>query len=55
MAIDPVCGMEVKEDQAAAKAAHAGKEYYFCSRGCRDEFVKHPEQYTKSTEHTPKH
>jgi YHS domain-containing protein len=50
MAIDPVCGMQVKEDQAAAKAAHAGTEYYFCSQGCRDEFVAHPEKYTKPAE-----
>jgi Cu+-exporting ATPase len=51
MAIDPVCGMEVKEDQAAATAEHQGAKYYFCSQGCHDEFVKHPEQYAKGSEH----
>ena len=47
MAIDPVCGMEVQEEQAAATAEHEGTRYYFCSQGCHDEFVKHPEQYTQ--------
>jgi hypothetical protein len=32
---DPVCGMSVSAD-AAFWAERAGREYLFCSRGCRD-------------------
>ncbi|MBI2778143.1 MAG: YHS domain-containing protein [Chloroflexi bacterium] len=38
MATDPVCGMAVERERAVS-AVHGGKTYYFCSRGCRDEFV----------------
>lgn len=42
---DPVCGMEVEEQKAAARAAHKGKTYYFCASACRETFVKAPEKY----------
>ncbi|MBI5612214.1 MAG: YHS domain-containing protein [Gammaproteobacteria bacterium] len=45
MAIDPVCGMKVDENQAAAKTEHQGLMYYFCSSGCHKEFTAHPEKY----------
>jgi putative ABC transport system ATP-binding protein len=35
---DPVCGMEVDPEKAAATATIDGVDYYFCARGCRDEF-----------------
>jgi putative ABC transport system ATP-binding protein len=38
MAIDPVCGMAVERERAVS-ATVEGTAYYFCSRGCRDEFV----------------
>jgi Cu+-exporting ATPase len=38
-AVDPVCGMEVDPDGAAATADIDGTRYYFCSTGCRDEYV----------------
>jgi P-type Cu+ transporter len=38
-AIDPVCGMEVDTGEAAATVDSAGTRYYFCSTGCRDEFL----------------
>ena len=38
MEIDPVCGMSVERDKAAATLEHEGKTYYFCSRGCMREF-----------------
>ena len=38
MASDPVCGMAVERERAVS-AKHAGETYYFCSRGCRDEFL----------------
>ena len=36
---DPVCGMEV-EESFAIKITKDGKEYFFCSTHCRDEFIK---------------
>ena len=42
---DPVCGMMVDSERAAAKAEHAGKTYYFCSAGCAAKFRAEPEKY----------
>lgn len=39
MATDPVCGMAV-EREGAVTAEHDGASYYFCSRGCRAEFLE---------------
>jgi Cu+-exporting ATPase len=44
-AIDPVCGMTVEEDEAAATADYQGKTYYFCSAGCKKDFEEDPEAY----------
>ncbi len=44
---DPVCGMEVNEGQAKAKATYKDQTYYFCSDGCKQKFEKNPEQYAK--------
>jgi YHS domain-containing protein len=49
MAIDPVCGMEVSERDAAGKSEHKGKTYYFCSPGCKIAFDKEPEKYVGKT------
>ena len=43
---DPSCGMPLKaglEDTTSYK----GKLYGFCSKECKDAFVKNPEQYVK--------
>ena len=45
MAIDPVCGMEVDENQAL-RVTYEGQNYYFCSEDCRDEFNEAPDEYT---------
>jgi len=42
---DPVCGMSVDPQKAAAKVEHAGKAYYFCAPGCARRFEKEPEKY----------
>lgn len=42
--IDPVCGMTVSVDSPHA-AAHTGKQYAFCSAGCRAKFVTDPARY----------
>jgi len=42
MVIDPVCGMRIDPDDAAATAVHGGTTYYFCSEACRELFVEDP-------------
>ncbi|MFO8013641.1 MAG: FAD-dependent oxidoreductase [Phycisphaerae bacterium] len=44
MKTDPVCRMQVPEDEACT-AEYEGETYYFCSQGCRDKFLHaHPRQ-----------
>ena len=45
MVVDPVCGMRIDTDDAAATVEHQGTSYYFCSEPCRDAFVADPAQY----------
>lgn len=40
--IDPVCGMAGDENR---HAAYGGSGYYFCSKACREEFLKNPAKY----------
>lgn len=42
---DPVCGMEVAAD-TPHKIEHGGRNYLFCSTGCREKFRKEPERYS---------
>lgn len=43
--IDPVCGMEVDPATAEWKAEHDGATYYFCSKGCLEDFLEDPSSY----------
>jgi Cu+-exporting ATPase len=45
MAVDPVCGMTIREDMAKEKAEYDGKTYWFCAAGCRQRFTGSPERY----------
>jgi Cu+-exporting ATPase len=42
---DPVCGMSVEPNKAAAKVEHGGETYYFCATGCAKRFQQAPEKY----------
>lgn len=42
---DPVCGMQINREDAAAQEEHDGRTFYFCSTSCRDAFVKDPHRY----------
>ena len=42
---DPVCGMEIRPEDAAATEVHEGRMFYFCSAGCHAAFVKDPHRY----------
>jgi len=43
--IDPVCGMEVSEEEAAATSEYRGRTYYFCNPSCKERFDASPESY----------
>lgn len=45
MVTDPVCGMRIDTEDAAAIAVHQDKTYYFCSQICHDAFVADPDSY----------
>ena len=51
--IDPVCGMEVSEADAAARLEWAGRTFLFCSETCRDEFAADPDEYLQEAELEP--
>ena len=44
---DPVCGMEIDEEEAVASHVYEGQTYSFCSKDCEKEFVEKPEFYVK--------
>ena len=46
MATDPVCGMAVEREKAI-EFEWKGQHFYFCATGCRDEFARQPEQFTR--------
>jgi YHS domain-containing protein len=50
MAVDPVCGMQVDEENAAAGVEYEGDVYYFCSRACLEKFEDNPNSYVKKAE-----
>ena len=49
MAKDPVCGMQVNEQQAKATADHQGQKFYFCSTDCKTKFDQNPGRYARET------
>jgi Cu+-exporting ATPase len=40
--------MEIEKQQAAGVSSHKGKEYYFCSKNCKEKFDQAPEKYIQS-------
>jgi len=53
-AIDPVCGMQVRESEAPAQSVHEGTTYFFCADRCRVRFDADPERFTAhDAEHEP--
>ncbi len=45
-AVDPVCGMSVMRETAAARLDWDGTTYLFCGQGCLQAFVADPAAYT---------
>lgn len=46
MQTDPVCGMQVNDQNANYKSQFQGTNYTFCSAECKRKFDQQPEQYT---------
>ena len=46
--VDPVCGMKVDPDTAAASTCHNGIKLYFCAEGCKRAFETNPEAYAET-------
>jgi Cu+-exporting ATPase len=47
MAKDPVCGMFVEERPESIRYSKDGREYYFCSKQCLDEFTQPEKELRK--------
>lgn len=53
---DPVCGMELSLNSAAAEYEYEGKTYYFCADICRQAFESDPQRYAhRHRQHGIKH
>jgi len=48
--VDLVCGMVFDKDSASGSFEYKGKDYYFCSLGCREKFAKEPDKYVSHEE-----
>ncbi len=54
--VDPVCGMTVDPDTAAAQRRFGGVDHYFCGTGCAEAFDADPARYvTTSPDARPAH
>jgi YHS domain-containing protein len=49
MARDPVCGMNVRDDNRNnnLRSEYRGREFRFCSDKCRQEFDRNPNNYVR--------
>ena len=52
-AIDPVCGMAVRDDADALKTEYAGQIYFFCSEDCRTTFEQEPQRFAQQANVEP--
>jgi Cu+-exporting ATPase len=47
---DPVCGMQIRPEQAVASEEHDGRTFFFCSAGCHERFRADPHRYGHPTD-----
>ena len=47
---DPVCGMELDEENAAERSEYRGQIFYFCSDQCRNKFDENPGRYMREAD-----
>lgn len=53
MPFDPVCRMELDDQNAVASSDYQGKVYWFCARTCKEAFEEDPERYLKDISINP--
>ncbi len=47
MVTDPVCGLEMRADEARYKSVYEGQTYYFSSAECKRAFDEDPDLYAE--------
>lgn len=47
---DPVCGMRLPRERAAASWTYEGREYRFCAVGCPEAFREDPRRFLDGPE-----
>ena len=50
---DPVCGMEIDSEAAAATSDHEGTTIYFCAVGCKEKFDAEPAKFLGAAAEAP--
>jgi len=45
--VDPVCGMEMKKEDATTSTSYDGEVYYFCAFQCKEEFDRSPASFAR--------
>ncbi len=45
MVKDPICGMMIREEDAAGSITYKGVKYYFCAPVCKISFLYEPKKY----------
>ena len=50
MITDPVCNMQINEQEVTHMLTFEGEVYYFCSEACRAEFERHTEDYVRNVQ-----
>lgn len=45
--LDPVCGMEIESERAAAWVEWKGTVYHFCAKACRAAFEQDPDLFAE--------
>ena len=46
---DPVCGMTIDSDKAAAQSQYQGRTFYFCSAQCKKQFDATPDRFAANS------
>jgi hypothetical protein len=50
LAVDPICGMQVRTSEAPAQSSFAGQPVWFCSDRCKERFDADPARYVAASE-----
>ncbi|MDX1763310.1 MAG: YHS domain-containing protein [bacterium] len=45
LVVDPICGMKINKEEAAAEVEYEGRTYYFCRLEGKEAFLADPAKY----------